>query len=423
MPKLTDNRIPSYRLHKQSGQAVVTLNGADLLLGKHGSAASKAEYNRVTSEWIANGRQRPIAAKPDLTITELIARYRVHVQAYYRRADGSPTGEADNIGDAMKPLRILYGATPANQFSPLKLKTVREAMINPRAIDSKSTSKGWCRNVINHHIHRICAVFSWGVENELVPAEIPAALREVKVLLRGRSKARESLPVQPVADSIVELTIPHLTTVVNAMVRVQRLTGARPSEVIQMRTADINRNAAVWLYMPPQHKTAHHGRIRSIAIGPRAQEILRSYLKPLKPLAFIFSPADSAGEMREARRTARKTPQHQGNTIGSNRRRKPRRSPGDRYTAASLRRAVTRACAIAFPVPDDIRCDAEKAKEWRRAHHWHPNQLRHSAATEIERKFGIEGAQVALDHATPNITKTYVARNQAAASRIAAEVG
>jgi hypothetical protein len=34
---------PVYRLHKQSGQAIVTLNGRDVLLGKHGSAASKAK--------------------------------------------------------------------------------------------------------------------------------------------------------------------------------------------------------------------------------------------------------------------------------------------------------------------------------------------------------------------------------------------
>ena len=29
MPKLASNRVPSYRLHKQSGQAIVTLDGRD----------------------------------------------------------------------------------------------------------------------------------------------------------------------------------------------------------------------------------------------------------------------------------------------------------------------------------------------------------------------------------------------------------
>ncbi|CAN5537961.1 hypothetical protein BH10PLA1_BH10PLA1_10000 [soil metagenome] len=59
MPRLNDNQLPSYRLHKQSGRAVVTLTGKDHLLGAHGSAASKQEYNRLISECVANGR-RPL---------------------------------------------------------------------------------------------------------------------------------------------------------------------------------------------------------------------------------------------------------------------------------------------------------------------------------------------------------------------------
>ncbi len=53
MPKLKENQVPSYRLHKQSGQAIVTLGGRDFLLGAAGSAASKSEYRRLTAEWLA----------------------------------------------------------------------------------------------------------------------------------------------------------------------------------------------------------------------------------------------------------------------------------------------------------------------------------------------------------------------------------
>lgn len=46
--------IPSYRLHRKSGQAVVALtdpfgNRKDILLGKHGSRASRLEYARNES--------------------------------------------------------------------------------------------------------------------------------------------------------------------------------------------------------------------------------------------------------------------------------------------------------------------------------------------------------------------------------------
>jgi len=43
-------RAPSYRLHRPSGQAVVTLDGRDHYLGKHGSRGSRAEYDRLVSE-------------------------------------------------------------------------------------------------------------------------------------------------------------------------------------------------------------------------------------------------------------------------------------------------------------------------------------------------------------------------------------
>jgi hypothetical protein len=83
-----DSKNPSYRLHKPSGQAVVTLNGADVYLGKYNTETSKAFYNRRISEWIAAARQVPAPAA-DLTIAELMAQYKVHCEAYYRRADGS----------------------------------------------------------------------------------------------------------------------------------------------------------------------------------------------------------------------------------------------------------------------------------------------------------------------------------------------
>ena len=54
MNKLKENQVPSYRLHKQSGQAVVTLDGKDYLLGTYNSATSKRAYQRLTTEWFAN---------------------------------------------------------------------------------------------------------------------------------------------------------------------------------------------------------------------------------------------------------------------------------------------------------------------------------------------------------------------------------
>lgn len=57
-------RLPSHRRHKPSGQAVVTLNGTDVYLGRWGTKASRTEYDRLIGEWLASGRCLPKAASP-----------------------------------------------------------------------------------------------------------------------------------------------------------------------------------------------------------------------------------------------------------------------------------------------------------------------------------------------------------------------
>ena len=48
-------RVPNYRRHKPTGQAVVTLNGKDHYLGRWNTAASRYEYQRLLGEWLTGG--------------------------------------------------------------------------------------------------------------------------------------------------------------------------------------------------------------------------------------------------------------------------------------------------------------------------------------------------------------------------------
>ena len=57
-------RVPSYRKHKPSGQAVVTLSGRDHYLGPHGSKTSIAEYDRLIAEWLAGILRQPAGDEP-----------------------------------------------------------------------------------------------------------------------------------------------------------------------------------------------------------------------------------------------------------------------------------------------------------------------------------------------------------------------
>jgi hypothetical protein len=50
MPKTSTLRVPSYRRHKPTGQAVATINGQDIYLGKWNTATS-SNSRRVGCEW------------------------------------------------------------------------------------------------------------------------------------------------------------------------------------------------------------------------------------------------------------------------------------------------------------------------------------------------------------------------------------
>src|SRR3954464_13342371 len=108
------NHVPVYRLHKQRGQAVVTLpdglgNRRDVMLGSYGTAESRKEYARVLAEWEANGRQMPPpAATSDITVNELVLAYWKHARIYYGWTSDPKRGDRASLRSALRVLRKLH---------------------------------------------------------------------------------------------------------------------------------------------------------------------------------------------------------------------------------------------------------------------------------------------------------------------------
>jgi integrase len=68
--------------------------------------------------------------------------------------------------------------------------------------------------------------------------------------------------------------------------------------------------------------------------------------------------------------------------------------------------------------------EAEAAvKQWRKNHRWHLHQLRHTAATQIRKDFGLEASQAVLGHASVDATQIYAEKNTGIAKRVMQEVG
>jgi integrase len=425
MPRLSNDQLPAYRLHKQSGQAIVTLSGKDFTLGCYGSAESRQKYQRLTAEWQANGRNIPVA-KDDLIVLELISRFWKHAQTHYRKPDGTHTSELKNYKCALRPLKRLYGSTRVSDFTPRCLKTVLAEMV----------TMGWARTRINRELNRLRHVFMWGVGEDLIHPSIHHGLTAVDGLKRGRCEAHETAPVKPVTAEVVAATLAHLTPTVRAMVELQHLTAMRPGEACGMRGCDIETTGAdgVWLYRPATHKTQHHGHSRIIPLGPQAQAVIRPFINPENPQAFLFSPARADAERRAARAAARKTPRSCGNTAGTNRRLKPKRIPGQSYSVEAYNHAIYYACDKAFPPPAPLgKLDGEtivqwiarltagqraELSTWQKAHRWHPHQLRHAAATRMRERYGLEDTQALLGHKSLASTQVYAERKDGAAVRI-----
>jgi integrase len=404
MPRTSN--LPKYRKHKHSGQAVVTLSGVDHYLGPHGTQASVREYDRVVQEWLSRGRTNQQELE-SFTITELIAAYAKFAPGHYRKHGRSTGVWETQQKPLLKMFRAMYGDLPVVTFGPLRLKAFRDHLCKEREIrhGDRVEVKKATRGHVNQQIQIVRRVFRWGASEELVPVDVVTALETVSGLQVGRADLPESKGVRPVSDEDVDATIRFLPSAVASMVRLQLLTGMRPNEVLQLRPCDVERSDEIWTYKPAQHKTEHHGRQRTVALGPQAQEVLLPFLER-QPERYCFVPLESYNESRAKRSAKRVTPLSCGNRPGTNFKEQREVTPSDGcYTNDSYRRAIHRA--------------ADKAKIAR----WSPNQLRHSAATKIRAKFGIEQARVVLGHASAVTSEIYAEVDQKAAAEIAKQLG
>ncbi|MEK6677604.1 MAG: site-specific integrase [Planctomycetota bacterium] len=407
-------KVPSYRLHKPSGQGVVTLNGTDHYLGEHGTAESRERYNELVSRWLANGRQLShITARLALSVNELILAYYRQCEERYGHRKTKST-RLSQIRSAMQPVKQMYGSMPAVEFGPKALLLVRQVYVaggwerrtqrNGKPILVRA--KPWARKTVNDHIQLVKRMFRWAVQEELLPASAWQALSAVEGLRSGESSAADTRKVWPVPDEYVDAILKHVLPPVRAMIELQRLTGMRPGEVTIMRGRDLDTSGEHWIYRPSHHKSEHRGHDREIAIGHRGQEVVRAFLRTNVD-QYLFRPDEAEAARDAERRRKRRTKLWPGHLRRLDRIRSqmPKRAPGDHYQVGSYAQTIMRACKLAG-VP-----------------HWHPHQLRHNYATRIRKEFGIEAARILLGHRSTAVTELYAEVDRGRVREIVSKVG
>jgi len=191
-------RIPRYRFHKASGQAVVTIDGKDHYLGKFGSKDSHQKYAEIISQW----QSEQTSAFKDLKVRQLTVFYWRHAKAYYVK-NGQPSGHLHIVKNALKYLNAECRDLLAVEFGPKRLIRFRDSLIG----------RGHSRKYINDLLSVVKRMYRWALEEELVQGvpNIQAVLaRGVGWVKKGRTKAKEPPPVKPAPDAAVDAIRQHV---------------------------------------------------------------------------------------------------------------------------------------------------------------------------------------------------------------------
>jgi hypothetical protein len=187
------SRVPSYRHHKPSNQAVVTVRTAtgerrDVYLGAYDSP----EYAPVIAELAAS----PVADGPATNRT----------RAPPSMSCCSPSSSTPSNTTAGP---MACGPTKSLSSRPRSSRCTRSAahteaasfgLLAHKAVRQKYIENQNCRTLFNSRIGKVKRVFRSAVEQQLVPITTYAALATVAGLRARRTTAREPEPVVHWAD-------------------------------------------------------------------------------------------------------------------------------------------------------------------------------------------------------------------------------
>ena len=327
-------------------------------------------YDRLIAQWLNNNR-RPLPPRrrddevdgDELTIAELALTYFEWADGNYRK-NGKRTAEPRLLRASINPVVERFGVLGVNEFGPNALREVRDSFIGGT----------WSRNTINNFTHKIRKMFRWAVSRELCKPEVIIALATVETLQKGRAGVREGHPTKVPSVADFEKVVAKSREPVRSALWVQRFTGMRAGELLQMRACDIDRRGPVWWYVPRSHKTEHLDIERRIPIGPKAQEFLTPLIQRTTPTGPLF---------------VMRTHQAKGKPLSI-----------DIY-AYQLHAACKRA----------------KVERFR------PHSLRHLRLRELRDQLSIDHAQAVAGHTTASMTEHYAKLTAAKAEEAAKASG
>ena len=389
LPKLCNDRGRAYSRHK----------GNRYYFGKWGTAEAHKKYKRFCAKLILG---EPIATPEKaghnvgndganvkktggMLVVELTVEFLKHHTPRLHKT------HIMHFKSAVGYLVELYGSMPVNDFSPKKLRAVRDLMVRRGRL---------CRKMVNSFTTRLVRIFTWGCEEEWVNPSVAGALKMVRHLPENEPGTFDHDEREPVPLDIIRRTLPFLIPTVATMVMLQYLTGMRPGEVCRMTVGSINRSRGngLWYYDLEHHKTKKHMGKKVIPLGKVAQELLEPFLAGKKASDAVFSPKMAMQEKRDRQRAERKTPLSPSQKA---RDKKSADNPASRVGNFYDRNSYRKAIEYAITKGNKSLPDGQKIPKW------FPYLLRNATATDLEEEHGLDAAQAQLGHKKADMTRRY----------------
>lgn len=108
-----------------------------------------------------------------------------------------PAAGVLDVKIALRVLKQFYGTTAVSEFGPKKFRILRESMIRGDKLGTHPRDP-WSRSYIINQCRRIRQMFKWAASHELADASIYQTLCTMEPPGKGRTVAREGIPIGPV---------------------------------------------------------------------------------------------------------------------------------------------------------------------------------------------------------------------------------
>lgn len=289
-----------------------------------------------------------------------------------------------------------FGNMMVDDFDSVEFRKAQELV----ALEGQRKDAGkkvWSFSHVNKLMKYLVSVLKWGVSRKLFPAANLLEIKTVEPVGRGDEvyELEVNEPRTDVPDEVILASLPHLSPILQDMVRIQRIAGMRPSELCALRVEHVLKATNGVIEMR-EHKTARFGTRRYFAFTQDELRILRRRCAGKGFDEYVFTPRDAYLEAME------------GSAIAPDKLERVLARYAERYDTHAYWRAVKR------------KLDAARQKGVK-IPNWTPYQIRHTFVTETALKYGMEMASSLAGHKSLRTTEIYDHKAQRVAIRAACE--